>query len=84
MDTEQTHLFAALHTADTGQRTIGAKKAEKPKVASAPTGIEATTLATEETALADRASKVPDDHYKIQYINFMCSTKYVYCHMSHT
>jgi hypothetical protein len=44
-----------------------AQKAEKPKAAAAPAGIEATALAAEGTTLADRASKVPDDHYKIDY-----------------
>jgi CO dehydrogenase/acetyl-CoA synthase delta subunit len=44
-----------------------AQKAEKPKATAAPAEIEATALAAEETALADRASKVPEDHYKIDY-----------------
>jgi CO dehydrogenase/acetyl-CoA synthase delta subunit len=44
-----------------------AKKAEKPKAAAAPAGLEVAELATEETTLADRASKTPEDHYKIQY-----------------
>ncbi|MDH3865982.1 MAG: methylenetetrahydrofolate reductase, partial [Desulfobulbaceae bacterium] len=44
-----------------------AKKAEKPKAAAAPAGVGAAELAAEETALSDRASKLPEDHYKIAY-----------------
>jgi len=45
-----------------------AKKAEKPKAAAAPSGgLEVAELASEQTSLAERASKVPEDHYKIQY-----------------
>ena len=44
-----------------------AKKAEKPKAAAAPAGVAAAELAAEETALSDRASKLPEDHYKIAY-----------------
>ncbi len=44
-----------------------AKKAEKPKAAAAPAGVGAAELTAEETALSDRASKVPADHYKIDY-----------------
>jgi len=44
-----------------------AKKAEKPKAAAAPAGVGAAELAAEETALSNRASKLPEDHYKIAY-----------------
>jgi CO dehydrogenase/acetyl-CoA synthase delta subunit len=43
------------------------KKAEKPKAVAAPAGLEVAELTVEETPLADRASKTPEDHYKIQY-----------------
>jgi CO dehydrogenase/acetyl-CoA synthase delta subunit len=45
------------------------KKTEKTKVSPAakPAGIEVAQLAAEETNLADRATKVPDDHYKVDY-----------------
>ena len=44
-----------------------AKKAEKPKAAAPPAGLETAELAAEETVLADRVSKVPEDHYKVAY-----------------
>jgi len=44
-----------------------AKKAEKPKATPPPAGLETAELAAEETALAGRASKVPEDHYKVSY-----------------
>lgn len=44
-------------------------KADKPAAKKdAPTEVAgATALALEQTPLADRATKVPDDHYKVQY-----------------
>ena len=46
-----------------------AKKAEKPKAppAAKPSGIAVAELAAEATTLADRASKIPEDHYKVAY-----------------
>ncbi len=44
-----------------------AKKAEKPKAAAPAAGMEAAPLAAEKTSLAERATKIPEDHYKIDY-----------------
>ncbi len=46
-----------------------AGKTEKPaaKKAVAAEGAGATALALEQTPLADRSTKVPDDHYKVKY-----------------
>ena len=53
--------------AEDAKKAEEAKKAEKPKASAPPAGIEATVLAVEETSLSDRASKLPEDHYKINY-----------------
>jgi len=52
-----------------------AKKAEearvaekaKPATAAKPAGIEVADLAVDDKSLADRATKVPEDHYKVAY-----------------
>jgi CO dehydrogenase/acetyl-CoA synthase delta subunit len=44
-----------------------AKKAEKLKAAAPAAGMEAAPLAAEKTSLAERATKIPEDHYKIDY-----------------
>ncbi len=58
---------AEAKKADETKAAEEAKKAEKPKAAPAPAGLEAAELAAEETPLSDRASKIPEDHYKIAY-----------------
>lgn len=60
---------AAKKAAAEAARQVAAVKEEKavsPKVT--PTAVAgATALALEQTPLAERASKVPDDHYKVKY-----------------
>ena len=58
---------AEAKAAEEAKKAEEAEKAEKPKAAAAPAGLEAAELAAEETALSDRASNVPEDHYKINY-----------------
>ncbi len=58
---------AEAKKADETKAAEEAKKAEKPKAAPAPAGLDAAELAAEETPLSDRASKIPEDHYKIAY-----------------
>jgi CO dehydrogenase/acetyl-CoA synthase delta subunit len=43
------------------------KKTEKPKAAAAPAGLEVADLGVEQTSLTERAIKVPEDHYKVEY-----------------
>jgi CO dehydrogenase/acetyl-CoA synthase delta subunit len=53
--------------AKAAEKAEEAKKVEKPKPAAAPAGLEVAELAVEETTLADRGSKIPEDHYKVDY-----------------
>jgi CO dehydrogenase/acetyl-CoA synthase delta subunit len=51
------------------------KKAAAAKPAAAPSSVSASELAVEATPLADRASKIPADHYTIQYSGSIKETK---------
>jgi methylenetetrahydrofolate reductase (NADH) len=60
---------AEAKKAEETQKADEAKVAEKAKPAPAakPAGIDVADLAVEEKNLADRATKIPDDHYKVPY-----------------
>jgi CO dehydrogenase/acetyl-CoA synthase delta subunit len=50
------------------QKEEAAKEAKPAVTKAAPAGVAgATALALEQTPLAERASKVPEDHYKVKY-----------------
>ena len=63
---EEAKAAEEAKTAAEAKKAEEAKAAEKPKAA-APAGLDAAELASEATPLADRATKIPEDHYKIAY-----------------
>jgi CO dehydrogenase/acetyl-CoA synthase delta subunit len=54
--------------AEAAQKEAAAKEEKPVAPKTAPTAVAgATALALEQTPLAERATKVPDDHYKVKY-----------------
>jgi CO dehydrogenase/acetyl-CoA synthase delta subunit len=64
--TEEEKKAAEAKSADEVPKAEKVKKAE-PAAAAKPAGIEVATLAAEKTSLADRTTKIPEDHYKVAY-----------------